>query len=189
MKKVNAVLIAFIAMTVWCGVGLAQEKSKDGSAQGGNADAQPAKDEIQPFRLDFSFNEIEDGKKVNSRHYSTDLTEESGNQVVKIGTRVPVTTASSGDSRNVQYQYIDVGTTINSRLNKVGGGELRLHVDSEISNLDTTDEPSKIAPIVRQIKIEGTTLLVLGKPILIGTADDPNSKRQFQLEVTATRLR
>jgi hypothetical protein len=188
MRKINAVLIAFIAMSFCCGVGLAQEKAKDGSAQG-SADAQAAKDEIQPFRLDFSFNEIEDGKKVNTRHYSTDLTEESGNQVVKIGTRVPVAVSGpSGDYKNVQYQYIDVGTTINSGLRKVGG-DLRLHVDSEISNLDTTDEPSKIAPIVRQIKIEGTTLLVLGKPILIGTADDPNSKRQFQLEVTATRLR
>jgi hypothetical protein len=188
MKKINAVLIAFIAMSVWCSIGLAQEKSKDGSAQGGNADAQAAKDEIQPFRLDFSFNEIEDGKKVNTRHYSMDLTEESSNQVLRIGTRVPVTTMSSVDSKNVQYQYIDVGTKIDSRLNKVGG-DLRLHVDAEISNLDTTDEPSKIAPIVRQIKIEGATLLVVGKPILIGSADDPNSKRQFQLEVTATRLR
>jgi hypothetical protein len=187
MKKISAVLIAFIAMSIWCASGLAQEKAKDGSA--GNADAQAAKDEIQPFRLDFSFNEIEDGKKVNSRHYSMDLTEESSNQVLRIGTRVPVVSGSfGGDSKNVQYQYIDVGTKIDSRLNKVGA-DLRLHVDAEISNLDTTDEPSKIAPIVRQIKIEGATLLVVGKPILIGSADDPNSKRQFQLEVTATRLR
>jgi hypothetical protein len=38
--------------------------------------------------------------------------------------------------------------------------------------------------VVRQIKIDGDTLLVTGKPIMIGSVDDPNSKRQFQLEVT-----
>jgi hypothetical protein len=30
---------------------------------------------------------------------------------------------------------------------------------------------------------------VLGKSIIIGSADDPNSRRQFQLEVTVTKLR
>jgi len=32
-------------------------------------------------------------------------------------------------------------------------------------------------------------LLPLAKTIVIGSADDPNSKRQFQLEVTVTKLR
>jgi hypothetical protein len=43
--------------------------------------------------------------------------------------------------------------------------------------------------VVRQIKISGDTLLVVGKAIMIGSADDPNSKRQFQLEVTVTKLK
>jgi hypothetical protein len=46
-----------------------------------------------------------------------------------------------------------------------------------------------LPPVIRQIKISGDTLLVVGKPIVIGSADDPNSKRQFQLEVSVTRLR
>ena len=29
---------------------------------------------IQPYRLDFSVNELENGKKINSRHYSIDVT-------------------------------------------------------------------------------------------------------------------
>jgi len=32
--------------------------------------------------------------------------------------------------------------------------------------------------------ISGSTLVTLDKPMLIGVVDDPNSKRQFQLEVT-----
>src|SRR5579872_961688 len=49
---------------------------------------------IQPYRLDFSVNELENGKKINSRHYSIDLTAGSANQI-KIGTRVPVATGGS----------------------------------------------------------------------------------------------
>jgi hypothetical protein len=52
-----------------------------------------------------------------------------------------------------------------------------------------TSHPGELAPVIRQIKINGNTLLVVGKPILIGSVDDPNSKRQFQLEVTVTKLR
>ena len=35
----------------------------------------------------------------------------------------------------------------------------------------------------------GSTLALLGKPMVMGSVDDPNSKRQFQLEVTMTKLR
>jgi hypothetical protein len=44
-------------------------------------------------------------------------------------------------------------------------------------------------PIVRQIKIGGSTIVIPGKSIIIGSADDPTSNRQFQLEVTVTKLR
>jgi len=44
-------------------------------------------------------------------------------------------------------------------------------------------------PIISQIKINGTTQLVIGKPMIIGSGDDPYSNRQFQLEVTATKLK
>jgi hypothetical protein len=66
-------------------------------------------------------------------------------------------------------------------------------VRSDVSNLDTSSNTVHMGisdpPIIRQIKISGSTLLVVGKPILIGSMDDPTSKRQFQLEVTVTKLR
>jgi hypothetical protein len=43
--------------------------------------------------------------------------------------------------------------------------------------------------VIRQLKISGSTLALLGKPMVMGSVDDPNSKRQFQLEVTMTKLR
>ena len=44
-------------------------------------------------------------------------------------------------------------------------------------------------PTIRQMKIESSTVATVGKPMVIGSVDDPNSKRQFQLEVTVTKLR
>jgi hypothetical protein len=139
---------------------------------------------IQPYRLDFSMSELENGKKINSRHYSMDLTAGSANEV-KIGTRVPVTSGPS------QYQYLDVGTSIWANLRE-GGDDLQLEIRSDVSNLDMSpahDHDALPAPIVRQIKINGSTLLITGRPIIIGTMDDPNSNREFQLEVIATKLR
>jgi hypothetical protein len=84
-----------------------------------------------------------------------------------------------------------VGTNIWAQLRE-HGDEWLLVVRSDVSNLDTSSDSEHVAgfppPIVRQIKISGSTLLVVGKPILIGSTDDPNSKRQFQMEVTVTKL-
>lgn len=191
MQRRIALFVAVIFIGVCCGVrpARAQDQSKDESKKGSPAQTAKAQP-VQPYRLDFAFNELSDGKVVNTRHDSMDLTAGESNEI-KIGTRVPVTTSSSPGTDVVQYQYLDVGTNIWAQLRE-HGDEWMLVVRSEISNLDTTSDSPHFAggaPVVRQIKISGSTLLVVGKPMLIGSMDDPNSKRQFQLEVTATRLR
>jgi len=143
----------------------------------------------QAYRLDFSFNELEDGKKINTRHYSLNLTAGSSNEL-KIGSRVPIATGGNPTMPAMNYQYMDVGTRIWASIAVEGGGDLRLDVKSEVSNLDMgagRDHP-QLPPVVRQIQINGTTRLITGKAILIGSMDDPNSNRQFQLEMAATKL-
>ncbi|HEY4660348.1 MAG TPA: hypothetical protein VIG91_02530 [Terriglobales bacterium] len=140
---------------------------------------------LQPYRLDFTLSELEAGKKINTRHCSMNLTAGSANEI-KIGTRVPVSTGAGS-----QFQYMDVGTNIWANLREVGN-DLQLEVRSDLSSLDMSparDHSNSSAPIVRQIQINGKTLLVTGKAITVGTIDDPNSNHEFQLEVTATRLR
>ena len=168
----------------------AQEESKEAGA----SKTAKAEDSVDAYRLDVSFNELEDGKKLNTRHYSIDLTGGRPNDI-KIGTRVPVVSATcnssseSSPSGGEQYQYLDLGTHLSAQLISHGN---ELHVSGDISSLDMsagTETSARLGPVIRQIRIEGSTALVLGKPILIGSADDPNSKRQFQLEVTATKLR
>ena len=188
MRRQMATLIAVVVTGVGLGLTPAsgQDNSKLATAENNNETKV-----IQPYRLDFSLSELEDGKKVNTRHYTMNLTKTEGSDEIKIGTRVPVSTGSSVDdhgAKQTQFQYMDVGTKIDARLTELGG-ELQLHVNSDISNLDTSAPEQHLAPIIRAIKIEGTTLAVVGKPLLLGSVDDPNSKRQFQLEVTITKLR
>jgi hypothetical protein len=188
MRKRLAVLMVATMLGLWFvpRPAQAQEESKEASP----ATAPKAKPPLQPYRLDFSFNEVLEGKIVNTRHYTMALSGTGEPSTVKIGTRVPVTVSTSGPgTANTQYQYLDVGTDLFAQLRE-RGDDWQLVVKGEVSNLDLeTAHPGELAPVIRQIKINGDTLLVIGKPILIGSVDDPNSKRQFQLEVTVTKLR
>ncbi len=181
-------LLALIGMLV-LGIALPLHSQDDtNKSNTGPAKTQP----VQPYRLDFSVNEISDAKVVNARHYTMNLIAGGANEI-KIGTRVPVftRTSSAGVQMPNEYQYLDVGTSLWAQLRE-HGDELILAVRGEVSNLDMTAEAEhgpSLPPVVRQIKISGDTLLVTGKSIVIGSTDDPNSKRQFQLEVTVTKLR
>jgi hypothetical protein len=145
------------------------------------AESQDAAKTPQPYRLDFSVNELEDGKKINSRQYSMNLNANDANDL-KIGTRVPV------EAAHEQFQYMDIGTNIWARLSDQRG-PLEMSVRAEISNFATPEGGSSSRPIVRQFKINASTVVQLGKPMVVGSVDDPASKRQFQLQVTVTKLR
>jgi len=206
MSKAKAILAMAILgfMTCWGAAGHAQEaeSSADKSARATNEklkaeDRQSAENKqsaesaaqenrekpVHAYRLDFSVNELEDGKKLNSRQYSLNLNSEDANEI-KIGTKVPV------DSGHEQFQYMDVGTSIWCRIGERPDG-IAMSVRAEISNFaipeqGTGHEPH---PMIRQFRINASTLALPGKPMVVGSVDDPNSKREFQLEVTATKLR
>jgi len=158
-------------------------------------DSAPAKaaPEAEPghaYRLDFTINEIEDGKKINSRQYQMSLNSSDQSQL-KIGTRVPVEVKQS------EIQYLDVGTTIWCRLRDRTShdvpwlqNDVMLNVRSELSNFAIPDQQGqRMRPAIRQMNIESNVIATVGKPIAIGAVDDPNSKRQFQLEVMVTKLK
>jgi hypothetical protein len=170
-------------------------------AQDENKPEEPAKAQqpntFHAYRVGFAINELETGKKINARHYSMDLNT-GDRQQLKIGTRVPVVSAGSFASNNIpantQYQYLDVGTTILCKLVEQRGGDVSLDVQSDFSNFSNSQETKTTSqplapPIIRQIKINGSTLTPLAETVVIGTVDDPNSNREFQLEATVTKLR
>lgn len=152
--------------------------------------AKPAPESNEPghaYKLDFSVNELDDGKKINSRQYSMNLSAGDANEI-KIGTRVPA------EFKSGEFQYLDVGTNIWCRLRDRKDvtwlvNDVLLNIRSEISNFAVPDGGQAMRPIVRQLKIDASTIATVGKPMVVGSVDDQNSKRQFQLEVTVTRLK
>jgi hypothetical protein len=181
MRKTMAVWTVVILgfMICWGAAGQAQEAEQVKPTGEGKAVAAPEKP-VHAYRLDFSVRELEEGKTINTRQYSLNLNADDSNEI-KIGTRVPV------ESGQGQYQYMDVGTSIWCRIGERPDG-IPVSVKAEISNFAIPDHESG-HPVIRQLKINASTLALLGKPMIIGSVDDPNSKRQFQLEVTVTKLK
>ncbi len=172
----------------------AEAIAKKSAEQAGAAEAEAKQKaeaegrQVSAYRLDFSVNEMEDGKKVNTRQYS--MNSRSGEWTeLKIGTRVPV---ESGPN---QFQYLDVGTNIRCRLMDRAdmtnlSGDVSLNANADLSNFAMPDQQGqRVQPVIRQLHIEASTVATLGKTVVLGVVDDPNSKRQFQLEVTVTKLR
>src|SRR5258708_538860 len=139
---------------------------------------------LPAFRLDFVLFESEDGKRINTRHYSMNAVPGFINSnEIKIGTRVPVETQKG------EMQYIDVGTNISSRMVEKGDS-LQLEVRADLSNFANPEQENRTTmPLLRQLHISASTVATMGKPAIVGVADDPNSKRQFELEVTVTKLK
>jgi hypothetical protein len=188
MKKLFLTIAMIAALT---GVGATHAWAQNSSAAKPAAKPDPGDEQEEAghaYRLDFTVNEMEDGKKINSRQYSMNMT--SGENEMKIGSRVPV------EVKEGEFQYIDVGTSLWCRLRDHKdenwlGNDVMLTVRSELSNFASPDQEAttRPRPIIRQLKIDAHTIAMVGKPLIVGVVDDPNSKRQFQLEVTVTKLR
>jgi hypothetical protein len=179
MRK-NAFLLAFMTGLFVCMVGLragAQDDKEATKASGEHP--------VTAYHLDFSINELEDGKKINTRHYSMDLATQNGfgSDEIKIGSRVP-TQVEDG-----KFEYLDIGTSISVRMSSPPvAGSTTINVQAEISGFADADQAKAGHPLIRQVRLSGSTIVVPDKLLIIGSADDPNSKRAFQLTVTATKV-
>ena len=180
MAKKHMLWLVLLGIALWSGAGTAR-------AQEGTK-AKPAADDSQKttaaFRIDFALDETEDGKTINTRHYSMNLVPGfATSNEIKIGTRVPV------EGKDGAMQYIDVGTNIWSRMVE-RGDSLQLEVRADLSNFANPEQESRTTmPLLRQLHISASTVATIGKPTIVGIVDDPNSKRQFVLAVTVTKLK
>jgi len=186
LKQKALYLTTILSCAMLCGVGGAWAQDTPPKPQSEKSTEEKAKSRppLEQYHLDFSINEIEDGKKINSRQYSMNVATNEPSEI-KIGTRVPVATKDN------EFQYMDVGTNIMARLGE-NRDQTELTVRAESSSFAL--EPSQgenhdLHPAVRQLHLGGTVLLPVSKPFVISSADDPNSRRQFQLEVTVTKIR
>jgi len=180
-KKQNFWLVAAAVILGW---GLAFCWMPPALAEDTAKAAEEAAKPLAAFRLDFALNESEEGKRINSRHYSMNVAPGySSSNEIKIGSRVPV------EGKQGEMQYIDVGTNIWARFAERGDA-LQLEVRAELSNFANPEQETRTTmPLLRQLRINASTVATPGKPTVVGVVDDPNSKRQYELEVTVTKIR
>jgi len=141
------------------------------------------------YRLTYTMTERDGSKTIGVQHFSIIVA--SGSRTdFKQGSRVPIGVGSrSSASSNLDVQYLDVGQEIDASLDGyLDGVRLRTKVvQSSIaedkSGVGTQD------PVIRQTTLEGTSTLVQGKPLVLGSLDIPGSTRHQEVEVVSELVR
>lgn len=135
------------------------------------------------FRIDYALYELEGGKRANERAFALTVNEGAHGQL-RSGTRVPVTVGDKG------VQYMDVGLKLSGRVLE-REGDLTLESEIEMSTFALPEQAAegKGNPVVRTVTESVSSRPVLGKPAVVSSLDDLNSKKRLQVEVTVTRLK
>jgi hypothetical protein len=143
------------------------------------------------YKLDFVVKEVDAGKVINTRNYSTILAASGKDRgLIRTGNRVPVTSEKTvGVSPVTQFQYLDVGINIDSGLlRELPGDRVAVEMGVDITS-NVASETAGLPPIIRQNKWQSTVVVPVRKASTIFSSDDPSSKRQMQIELTATPLK
>jgi hypothetical protein len=132
---------------------------------------------VRYYRLDFVVRESDQGKALSQRSYSlgvaaAGVAEGRDWWSLRAGTKVP-----AGSN------YVDVGFNIDVRPEDAGGS-LQLRLKADLSSL-APDAANVNQPPIRQMRVEEAVLVPVNKPTIVFNAEDPSSKHQFQIEVTA----
>ena len=149
------------------------------------------------YRLLFAVEELDaTGKITNTRSYEETIATGNGpDQQIKTGSRVPIATGSYSTSgspanlANTQFQYIDLGVNLDVRNAAESGDSLRFRLRAEISSIARQTEIAGIGePVIRQNTWDSTLTVPIGKPTVVYSADDLDSKGKMQVQLTATRV-
>ena len=181
MKKAK-VLVLLTALLAVIPMMQAQDTSTSQSAPKKEAPKKTA------YRIDFKLYELEDGKRVNQREYSLIAAADvhrRGASTLRIGTRVPISYEEKKES------YMNVGLDLSCSLwqedDKLWGA---FAVDLSTFALpeQNADPRHGGMPVLRNAHQDAETSLNPGKPQVLTTIDDLNSKKRTLVEVVATRI-
>jgi hypothetical protein len=166
----------------------AQTSPKSQSDQPAQKDA-AEKEHVQEtyYKLNFAIFEIEDGKRTNQREYSLIAKSNDPRPTsVRVATRVPIS------SPEKQIQYVDAGLEIRCVSVREMAGKVVANCDVNISNFvlpeQSPEARNSAGPVLRTTNANGWALLTPGKPTVISTIDDVNSKKRIQIELAATKI-
>lgn len=137
------------------------------------------------YKLEFTVKEVEGTRALSSRTYSVVGTTDGPNSSIRAGSKVPV---PSTPGSQAQFTFIELGVNIDCRAIKEVQNELSLNVTAEISSAGQ-ETAGPAYPIIRQNKWGSSVIVPIRKPTLIFSSDDVTTKRQLQLELTATPIK
>lgn len=142
------------------------------------------------YRLTYTITDSDAGKAIGTQHLSMVVTN-GQHTSMKEGSKIPVATGSigKGDDLQTQFTYVDIGMNFDSTISEIANG-VRLQSKVEQSSLG---QPSSIAgvtePVVRQTVLQGTSFLKLGKPVMLGSVDVPNTTHHFDIAVVLDEVK
>jgi len=141
---------------------------------------------LETYRLAFTVNELEGDRTVNSRSYEVVMQEALSIawSQIRVGNRVPINAGDKG------AQYSDVGLSLDVGLQRREETGPTLTTRFDLTSLVPEQSAGQnLLPLQRRVSMTSQAELTPGKPLLLNSADDVNSKRRYQLVVTATRLK
>jgi hypothetical protein len=106
---------------------------------------------------------------------------------LKQGSRVPVLTNTSSNGTK-ELTYLDLGQE-NQAVGRLSGRRAATHQGRAIRYCRREAGAGARDPIIRQTTLEGTSTLVQGKTLMLGSLDVPGSTRQQEIEVVAELVR
>ena len=155
--------------------------------------AKPAEPPTHFYRLDVILEQVDtDGKPTNSRSYATTVStsRSDSNAEIRTGAKVPIVTGGGKDGEPIQWQYQEIGVSIDARYARDVAGKLTLFLAADVSSVADTKEPNGLNyhPVVEQNKWQGQALIPIGKATTVFSSDDIHSKGGMRMVVTATLL-
>jgi hypothetical protein len=181
MKRVKSIRLV-IAVLAFClpwipnPASAQQEKGKESTT----AEHKP----VAAYRIELNVREVEDGKRLNSRNYLMVIKDDDWTRM-RVGNKVPYQTSST------QYQYTDVGMSVDCRPLDLGDS-VGLTIRVEFSGLapaPQTQTASAVGPVFRTDRADIESVVTLGKPTLVASMEDTFSNRRYEIEVTATKVK
>jgi hypothetical protein len=139
------------------------------------------------YKLSFAIYELDDGKHINQRDYSI-IGKNGSSASASVSTRVPIFSEAK------QVTYINAGLEIRCSLRVEPSSKLQADCHFEISSFVLPEQAGEArnnapgVPVLRTTNANTWAVLTPGKPTIISSIDDVNSKKRTQIEVTATRL-
>jgi hypothetical protein len=145
------------------------------------------------YRLHIAVEELNAaGTITNTRSYEETVStaavkEHVWDQQIKTGSRVPLATGTSGG--NTQFQYIDLGVNLDVHDVMEHGDRLSFELKVIVSSIARQTEVAGTGePVIRQNTWDSLVMVPVGKPTIVFSSDDLDSKGKMQVEVIATRI-